>query len=338
MTGVVSYEATADDPVGTFVVHPDAPPGTSIMDESCPVVRTGDTFAVRAVPNGPRELGALRSEFVHGWQQNWWSAERLSLTPNVEVAHLLGSRLLWVDRELAASVASLASTVPADTVLVPEDLPWPHGFVLFDLAGQMAVLQWFSDGDGVVLRGARLFDFDAGLTESDLLVARPQMARLLDQMREEPSLTHALRLSGSMWAPTGERPWQFGAQVGDDTALGHVAVALWRLMESDQIVETQQVQRSKKAGRKRRRRDDAVTVVRFRGRSVVSNGPGVGGRLTVRFPVRPYGRWQRCGPGGSERRWVVVQGHWRGPEDGPVKVSDTVWLLDESKGVGDASP
>lgn len=55
----------------------------------------------------------------------------------------------------------------------------------------------------------------------------------------------------------------------------------------------------------------------------------------VRFPVGPFLRRQAYGPNWSLRRWKVVAGHWRGPEDGPVQISKKVNLVDSPPDPGE---
>jgi len=42
------------------------------------------------------------------------------------------------------------------------------------------------------------------------------------------------------------------------------------------------------------------------------------GKLSLQHLVRGHHKMQRCGQGGSERRWIHVEPYWRGPEDAPI--------------------
>jgi len=42
------------------------------------------------------------------------------------------------------------------------------------------------------------------------------------------------------------------------------------------------------------------------------------GKLSLQHLVRGHHKMQRCGQGGSERKWIHVEPYWRGPEDAPI--------------------
>ncbi|GAA4554273.1 hypothetical protein [Amycolatopsis samaneae] len=70
-----------------------------------------------------------------------------------------------------------------------------------------------------------------------------------------------------------------------------------------------------------------VSVKHRRTRAAKPTTPS-GRTVGVRFPVDPFLRRQAYGPGWSLRRWTVVAGHWRGPENAPVRISTKVTLVD----------
>jgi hypothetical protein len=46
--------------------------------------------------------------------------------------------------------------------------------------------------------------------------------------------------------------------------------------------------------------------------------------MTVQIPVRGHWKNQRCGPGGTERKFIHIEPYWRGPEDAPIAVRSHV--------------
>jgi hypothetical protein len=47
---------------------------------------------------------------------------------------------------------------------------------------------------------------------------------------------------------------------------------------------------------------------------------GEGRQVTVQTFVRGHYKYQPCGVGGSQRKWIHVAAYWRGPEDAPIAV------------------
>jgi len=45
-----------------------------------------------------------------------------------------------------------------------------------------------------------------------------------------------------------------------------------------------------------------------------------GTTVSVQSLVRGHHKRQRCGPGGSARKWIHIEPYWRGPEDAPIAV------------------
>ena len=56
----------------------------------------------------------------------------------------------------------------------------------------------------------------------------------------------------------------------------------------------------------------------------ITNGQGESNRKrsvpTVQTLVRGHHKMQPCGPGRAERKWILVEPYWRGPEDAPIAV------------------
>lgn len=55
-------------------------------------------------------------------------------------------------------------------------------------------------------------------------------------------------------------------------------------------------------------------------------GEGTGKALSKQIYVGNYFRWQPYGPRNSLRRWQLIEGHWKGPEDAPIAVRSHVMM------------
>ena len=197
---------------------------------------------------------------------------------------------------------------------------------------------------GIGISSYSLTDMTAGLGSNALRAAAGFMAGLLDSEAVFASPGDTVVMTGKVWITLGRSDWCWGDRVDDHLPITteqqrvsfeedrRLLFTLWRLMEQTEIVESHEVTRSKKAARKARpgRRDQPVTVLHLRRTRSDGGQPveGSGRRITVRHMVRPHWAWQAYGPGRSLRKRILRAGHWRGPEDGPVKVTERVWSLD----------
>jgi hypothetical protein len=71
-----------------------------------------------------------------------------------------------------------------------------------------------------------------------------------------------------------------------------------------------------------------VSVSRKATPSQNRRGEPTGRTVGVRFPVAPFIRRQAYGPGRQLRRLTPVAGHWRGPADAPVRITNKVNFVD----------
>ncbi|MFI6029576.1 hypothetical protein [Amycolatopsis magusensis] len=113
-----------------------------------------------------------------------------------------------------------------------------------------------------------------------------------------------------------------------------VVHAGWIFCKPTSFTDVEQQHLSRKAARRAQRARltpapvRVVSVTRKPKPRVVKPTDSSGRTVGVRFPVGPFLRRQAYGPNWSQRRWTVVAGHWRGPEDAPVQISKKVNLVD----------
>lgn len=347
---------------------PPAPDGgRAALTGNALTIDAAQTRGVNIDPAGPRELPSLRAALVNAWNPitglftETVRSERSSgpftrTRDNWERETLTDAHLLWVSDDLTAVTADVRQTAPADATLLREDVPWPSGMVVFqtpmtgtqavgDEAGEPMTVNAVTWGPimlrplpehgippraGIGISSYSLLDMSAGLLATSAMV------------KAAPGDT--IMLTGKVWLTLGRSDWCWGDRVDDHLPIAteqqrvsfeedrRLLFTLWRLMEQTEIVESHEVSRSKKATRKARpgRRDQPVTVLHLRrtrsdaGQPVDSSGR----RIMVRHMVRPHWVWQPYGPGRSLRKRILRAGHWRGPEDGPVRVTERVWSLD----------
>lgn len=327
--------------------------------------------AIGETVDGPRDVPRLRAALLNAWGDHQSIVTRDGRRgDSVDPAERRGlgdANLLWVSVDLTDTIDALRESCPGDTTLATTTAPWPSGFAVFarQLSGVDAhgndgltlhAMLWTPVN--VILPGAPmnvpgppavglsfydLYDYTRGLNEAQLAAAAKSLALAVNEGHYDKF--DALDVRGRSWQSLGRSDWLIGDPIdvtydwltdeqnrsaAEDRRL---AYTLWHLMGEDQIVESSQVTRSKKAAKKRRQRpvDSPVTVLHLR-RPRVDTGDvdtdGSGRRITVRHKVRPHWRQQAYGPGRTLRRPILIAPHWRGPEDGPVRVTETVWSLD----------
>lgn len=199
---------------------------------------------------------------------------------------------------------------------------------------------------GIGISSYDLFDYTNGLSQSQLAVAQMGLADSIAELRARWDEIDRVQVVGRAWMPLGRSDWGWGEAVDDRlpgiTDAQHesfcedrrLIYTLWHLMREEQIVETTEVARSKKAKRRSstKAKDQPITVLHLRraqsGVADTDTGEDSGRRIGVRHLVRAHWRQQACGPGMSLRRPILIAPHWRGPEDGPVRVTEKVWALD----------
>lgn len=286
---------------GTFLVHPNTRPG--VVTNSQVTVNVNDGFSVHAVTNGPKDLPAFRAALTNAWDRNGTftatlrreEAGKSSLFSRTrgewEHRAATDAHLMWVSEDLTDVIDGLRPTLPGDTVLSQEDVPWPAGIAVFarPLVGVASVGEHAGESlsvravmwapirlrplpgqtewkQGIGISSYQLCDFDEGLSELGLIAAQDVIVNLLRFTRSEPSEDQSVRIIGKAWVPLGRSDWMWGDSVNThlpgDLVTPEMQASfeedrrliytLWRLMGEEQIVERSEVHRSKKAARKQR--------------------------------------------------------------------------------------
>jgi len=153
-------------------------------------------------------------------------------------------------------------------------------------------------------------------------------------------------MHGDIWAPLGRSDWRLGHRLDDrhHPALSDQAIAsmiedrrrlatLWLLASQPGIAETRLDPLDRPTRRREQRAGREPSPVRIVSLPVRPHTPAAastGGdrrHVSVRFFVEGFWRNQAYGPERSKRRPTWVHAHWRGPEDGPVRVRDKVRVV-----------
>jgi hypothetical protein len=137
------------------------------------------------------------------------------------------------------------------------------------------------------------------------------------------------------WLPLGRTDWIIGEHwkhhaVYSPGDLSYTSViedrclmsALWALMGSCRPIEHVPNRAERRRAERAGRSAAPVRIVTWRGpqgqRATTDAALETGRHQTVRYPVKKHWRHQAHGPGRTERKWIMIPGHWRGPEDGPL--------------------
>lgn len=312
---------------------------------------------------GPRDLPGLRTHLRRAWDGLFDTAlqyDKPRLTgnntaqwrtrPEWERHALDHAQLLWVTPALTDVIDDLRDTLPADTTMDPADAPWPSGMVTFARRLRCVAIDatredplWVRTIIWSPVRIDAVPEYGMG----------PSMAvgiSSYDAPLETGPYDESAELTQQdvlrMWLPLGRSDWCVGDAV--DTRFPwmvgeahdkqqrsfeedrRLLYTVWRLMGEESIVRRETVTRSKKAKQRgsRKAKNADVVVADLRGSRVPrDHAEGEGRTIGVRHLVRAHWRQQACGPGRLERRPTLIGPHWRGPEDGVVRVSEKVWTL-----------
>jgi hypothetical protein len=228
-------------------------------------------------------------------------------------ASLAIARLYWIDEEFTVLTRNAAQVLPRMT-FTPGDLPAAHGFVAWaqpvGARRRCVAASWSSHGDAVQLIGYR--SIGDGLAPVPLQQLRAQVGWLI------PAFVVTVR-------------------PGQPVTAAHPAAALittWRLIRQ-RLAETAPAKIDKsirKSYQRAKRPEPEVALVQIRGTRTTSTsvhraGNGDGGERDYRWWVTPHWRHQPYGPGRSQRDWIVVRPHLRGPHDKPIRATTTVRVL-----------
>ncbi|MGW3787647.1 hypothetical protein ACWD5Z_23895 [Micromonospora chokoriensis] len=229
-------------------------------------------------------------------------------------ASLQGGRLFAVDDEFTDLACTAATDLPA-TVLDVEDLPAPHGLLLWanPVAWDVCAASWASTDEGIRIVSYRGVGGSAGVADGLAVQAlREQVGWLIP-------VSHRLVVHGE-------------AITRVDGALA-VLAATWLLIaqRTGETVSVAADRSIRKAYVRTRRPAPEVRLVRIRGRQ--ATGPRETRPGEAREPqaqrrwISGYWRSQPHGPGRALRKDVYVFAYLRGPADAPIAASTTVRVL-----------
>ncbi|KAB1943413.1 hypothetical protein F8271_09975 [Micromonospora sp. ALFpr18c] len=229
-------------------------------------------------------------------------------------ASLQGGRLYAVDDEFTDLACTAAVDLPA-TVLDVEDLPAPHGLLLWAaaVAGGVCAASWASIDDGIQIVCYR------AIGGTDRIEDATAVQALREQVGWLIPVDHQLI--------TARRP-----MTSADGAFA-VLAATWLLIaqRTGEAVSVPADRSIRKAYERRRRPTPQVRLVRIRSRQNTSRRETGSGESrqpqAQRQWISGYWRSQPHGPGRALRKDVYVFAYLRGPTDAPIAASTTVRIL-----------
>lgn len=327
-------------------------------------------------PGGPFHRAAhSMARTARGRLLNKGGSEVLATDAEVELRTLHRAALYYVEPNMVDLLATVAPGCPDD--VRPTDLVWPADDGLVALAKPVhgtasdtgaPVEVWAFTWSRTRLRSNlvggqgeqeleahygrwvpclsvgsyRLVDFDAGLTEDEMV----QVADLLvaGTMGSRPN--QPVSLHGKLWTPMGRSDWPLDDHLADPVTWALDAAMATSIIEDRRMVTalftclaqqglaSQVAQQGARAEVRRLRRSGIaaaepakVTIVTLRQpRKLPHAEPAPPGATlrTHRWLVREHPRWQPCGPGRKERRLTIVPAHIKGPPGAPLVIKTRV--------------
>ena len=285
----------------------------------------------------PRDVPSVRAGMVSFPSDSLYQAHpRLAGLVKHHQRTLKDSWLCWVDRQLMQeAVNPLRAALDGDTIIEASSTPAPHGLIVLE---RPEIGTCVDEESPTIPMGAVTWTTSDRMAEVPLKVEGTQMAALSREPGDDAFTLAIWAYSMSVgWFPTTAWAGKFGQSlfdgVGHDQTDPHVrsqvedatfALALWDVLTEPEVADIKPYARSK-AQRTAiaNGTPPEVVIARLRGAHAETsghhNGPG------VRFYVRPHYRNQACGPGRTQRRRIVVPGHWKGPDGAPVRITDHVF-------------
>lgn len=269
------------------------------------------------------------------------------------------AQLIHVSPEMTEFISAAAESAPVDTTLSPDDAPSPTGFVVFGspVWGTDALNDIPIRVDAMMWARVALPSREGSWWDNHQLDPKPRVFgisiacfRLVAPEHDDVLATN-LKVESPFWLPLGRTDWPWGDVLDQhptfDLPAGgneqwksmmedrRMIVALWATINQKRLVETMSLEPDKYVRKRLERsghggRDETVQIVHLRRseRVTLERDESEGRHVSVRFPVRPFYRRQRCGPGLSQTKLILVPGHWRGPDDGPIVHHERVWEVD----------
>ncbi len=276
-----------------------------------------------------------------------------------EHQRLSQAQLFYVTADIARLVRQAAPSLKDHWDIQPQDIPAPTGFMLFaePLAEYVREDGKRIDIVAVSWGGTELLTSDTGglwvtfWSVTDFAAIK-RLARSMGASASEAELTAHQQNAELTWDnelympwgatsaslepdPDGQaiRPDQIAAA---ETTIGWLQTvhAGWIFCTPNTLTESaeEHLPRTQRVRAERAGHSAApvrvVSVSRKTPSRSAHRGEPSGRTVSVRFPVAPFIRRQAYGPGRTLRRLTPVAGHWRGPVDGPVRITKKVNLVD----------
>jgi len=277
-----------------------------------------------------------------------FGSARLLLTE--EHRRLASAALYYVSADMTRLAVAASHSLPPFNI-EPEDVPAPAGFMLFE----EPVCHYDADGDGdgdigalrvptvAISWGSTKIGYESHPDALWITLWKPAGQALLDAVdRVNGQITPADQrdwfvrgYTPLMWE--SEAMWPFGADkavFGSALSLGTPLDALraaWLLMQQPKIIESTDVERPRAERKRDARQGLSTSPVRIlelrraapdRDAAAAQGGPG---DYTCRWLVSGHWR-QHWYPKRQVHRPVWIAPHLKGPEDKPLRTTETVHL------------
>ncbi|NUT99185.1 MAG: hypothetical protein HOY78_44990 [Saccharothrix sp.] len=310
------------------------------------------SFHTEMVKAGRFSLDLIRSRDPERAAQLILDAER---------ERLAQAALYWVSEEMTQVATAAAETLPEDLRIEETHQPAKQGFIVFaepigsylgDVLGDrrvdIAAASWGPlvgkpDTTGVTFYSVRDVDY-----------VRHSLTRILGRPVKRTELDSALKTTPE-WLWDNEFTLHHGNTIADLDALGELSTLVlgqaivpwlkvlytsWLLMTQPGISQTEKAEPNRRLQRRSAREGMRTSEVRIvhvhRQHRDKPDGtpPSAAGerKYTARWLVRGHWRNQPYGPNRSMRRLVWINPQIRGPQDKPLKTSQTVNVWERPTG------
>ncbi|NBH06040.1 hypothetical protein [Amycolatopsis sp. SID8362] len=276
-----------------------------------------------------------------------------------EHRRLSGAQLFYVTADITRLVRQAAPSLRDKWDIQPQDLPAPTGFMLFAEPMAEYVREDGKRIDVVAVSwgGTELVTSETGglwvtfWTVTDFAAIK-RLARAAGASAVEAELAAHQQNAELTWDNELYLPWGStfvtvapgeGGRVIDPTSIAAAETTLswlqtvhagWIFSNPNNLTETTEEHlprtqriRAERAGH-RASPVRVVSISRKPSSRSVRQGDPSGRTVSVQFPVAPFFRRQPYGPGSQLRKLIPIAGHWRGPLDAPVRITQKVNVVD----------
>lgn len=287
------------------------------------------------LPDRAKNVPAIRDTLIGQWRAiDRYPPElvlsTMSTSAKSEIRMLADAQLVWVADSFVPLMRRVALSMPDDIAHGDAGLLWPNGLAVFQ----------------------RPFEGVDTIGDNPIFVHAVCWGKVTIEGRDGIGISSFSMIDGE-WYPMGRSDWMVDERIGEVYDRGRLRVddrthasfvedrkmlvALHRLMAQEKYVERDRWEPRSKSAKRRAARDGGnfkVEVVHLRRERVGerptsdTDSPAGESRYRHRWWVDPYPRWQPCGPGGRDRKLIIVEGHMRGPDGKPFLDRERVWSLD----------